>query len=47
MMIMIKEQMVMPQTTAPAMPIAMAVEVELITAPEGTSVECKIHIGYI
>ena len=27
--------------------IAITVEVELITAPEGTSVECKIRIGYI
>ena len=37
----------MPQTTAPATPIAMAVEVELVTAPERISVECKIRIGYI
>lgn len=47
MRIMIKEQMVMPQTTAPATPIAMAVEVELVTAPGRISVECKIRIRYI
>ena len=47
MRIMIKEQTVMPNATAPAMPIAMAVEVELVTAPERISVECEIRIGYI